>query len=45
MDCLIQWICEHKTEKSVTEYYVEENNYDDNGDWISGGDIYGFSTL
>ena len=27
----------------VTEYYVEENEYDDEGEWISGGDIWKFA--
>lgn len=26
----------------VEEYYVEENTYDENGEWVSGGDIWGF---
>lgn len=27
----------------VTEYYIEENEYDDEGEWISGGDIWKFA--
>ena len=27
----------------VTEYYVEENEYDDEGEWISGRDIWEFA--
>lgn len=27
----------------VTEYYVEESEYDEDGYWISGGDIWGYS--
>ena len=27
----------------VTEYYVEESEYDEEGDWISGGNIWGYS--
>lgn len=30
---------------SVTEYYVEENEYDENGDWVSGGDVWEFSKM
>lgn len=29
----------------VKEFYVEENDYDDDGEWISGGDIWGFSEM
>lgn len=29
----------------VTEYYVEENEYDEDGEWISGGNIWGFSEM
>lgn len=29
----------------VTEYYIEENEYDDDGEWISGGDIWKFSKM
>ena len=29
----------------VTEYYVEENVYDEYGDWESGGDVWGFSEI
>lgn len=29
----------------VTEYYVEEAEYDEDGDWIAGGDIWGFSKM
>ena len=28
---------------SVNEYYIEENEYDEDGDWISGGDIWEFT--
>ncbi|MDD6667769.1 MAG: hypothetical protein PUE58_07450 [Lachnospiraceae bacterium] len=27
----------------VTEYMIEENDYDEDGEWISGGDIWEFS--
>jgi hypothetical protein len=27
----------------VTEYYIEENVYDEDGEWISGGDIWEFA--
>lgn len=27
----------------IVEYYVEENDYDEEGEWISGGDIWEFS--
>lgn len=27
---------------SVTEYYVEENEYDEAGEWLNGGDIMSF---
>lgn len=30
---------------SVTEYYVEENEYDEDGEWVEGGDVYGFSKM
>lgn len=29
----------------VTEYYVQENEYDKDGDWISGGDVWEFSRM
>lgn len=29
----------------VTEYFVEENIYDEDGSWIDGGDISGYSKL
>lgn len=29
----------------VTEYYVEENEYDEDGEWIDGGGIWEFSPL
>lgn len=29
----------------VTEYYVEEAEYDEDNEWISGGDIWEFSNL
>lgn len=29
----------------VTEYYVEKNEYDEDGEWIGGGDICEFSGL
>lgn len=31
------------TRYRVTEYYIEENAYNEDGEWISGGDIWGFS--
>lgn len=27
----------------IVEYYIEENDYDEEGEWISGGDIWEFS--
>lgn len=30
---------------SVTEYTIEENEYDDDGEWVSGGDVYEFSEM
>lgn len=30
---------------NVTEYYIEENEYDEDGDWLTGGDIYDFSEM
>ena len=29
----------------VTEYYVEENVYDEDGEWESGGDVWEFSEI
>lgn len=29
----------------VVEYYVEENVYDSEGEWIGGGDVWGFSHM
>lgn len=29
----------------VTEYYVEENEYDEDGEWVGGGDIVTFAKL
>lgn len=29
----------------VTEYSVEKNEYDDDGEWTSGGDVFGFSKM
>lgn len=30
---------------NVTEYYIEGNEYDEDGDWLTGGDIYDFSEM
>lgn len=30
---------------SVTEYYVEENEYDEDGEWVAGGDVWDFAPL
>lgn len=30
---------------AVTEYYVEENEYDEDGEWASGGDAWEFSEM
>lgn len=30
---------------SVTEYYVQENEYDEDGSWIGGGDVWAFSKM
>lgn len=42
----------HKTEISesgglfsVTEYMIQENEYDEDGEWISGGDVWAFSKM
>lgn len=29
----------------VTEYSIEENEYDEDGDWISGGDVWDYSDM
>lgn len=29
----------------VEEYFIEENEYDEDGEWISGGDIWGYSEM
>lgn len=29
----------------VTEYYVEENSYDEDGEWVSGGDVWGITAM
>ena len=29
----------------VTEYYVEENEYDEDNEWISGGDVWEISEI
>lgn len=29
----------------VTEYYVEENGYDEDCEWVSGGDVWAFSEM
>jgi hypothetical protein len=29
----------------VTEYMVEENDYDDEGEWCGGGDDWAFSKM
>ena len=33
------------TRYNVTEYYVEENEYDEDGDWVAGGDVWEFSKM
>ena len=30
---------------SITEYYIEENTYNENGEWIEGGDVLEFSEI
>ncbi|MBD5556838.1 MAG: hypothetical protein HDQ95_16235 [Roseburia sp.] len=30
---------------SVTEYYVEGNEYDEDGEWIGGGEVYAMSDM
>ena len=30
---------------SITEYYVEENEYNEDGEWTSGGDVWKFSKM
>ena len=35
----------NETFYNVTEYYIEENEYDEDGDWLTGGDIYDFSEM
>jgi hypothetical protein len=29
----------------ITEYYIEEAEYNEDGDWIGGGDIWEYSKL
>lgn len=29
----------------VTEYYIEENVYDEDGEWIEGGDVFDFTPM
>lgn len=29
----------------VTEYYVEENEYGEDGEWVNGGDVWEFSKI
>lgn len=29
----------------VTEYYVEENEYDEDGEFVEGGDVWDYSTM
>lgn len=29
----------------VEEYYVEENTYDEDGEWLEGGDVWEFSQM
>lgn len=29
----------------ITEYYIEENAYDEEGEWISGGDVWEFAPV
>ena len=29
----------------VTEYYIQNAEYDEDGDWIGGGDVWDFSPL
>lgn len=33
------------TRYNVTEYFVEEAEYDEDEEWIAGGDIWGFSEM
>lgn len=30
---------------SVTEYYIQDAEYDDCGDWIGGGDVWDFAGM
>ena len=30
---------------SIEEYYIEENMYDEDGDWLSGGDVWDFTQM
>ena len=30
---------------SVTEYMIQENEYDEDGEWIDGGDVWSFSKM
>ena len=30
---------------SVEEYYIEENEYDEDGEWVSGGDVWDYSPI
>lgn len=27
----------------VVEYYIEQNEYDEDGEWVSGGDVWDFA--
>ena len=29
----------------ITEYYIEENKYNNEGEWVTGGDIYAVSDI
>ena len=35
----------NNTYYDVTEYYIEENSYDEDGEWLEGGDISMFSNI
>lgn len=30
---------------TVTEYMIEQNEYDDDGEWVNGGDVWEISTM
>lgn len=29
----------------ITQFFIEENEYDEDGEWVSGGDVWGWTPL